>query len=191
MTGVKLVISDDHSGLTNAIKKIIGGLWQRCYVHFLRNCLSYTPKNIDPRCMLELKAIYNAPSLTRARVMLDEWITSWHDSYSKLVSYVESSIDETFTFFAFPQQHRVHIRSTNVLERLNEELKRRTKVVRIFPSQESCLRLSRAIACETHEKWIHGQPYISMTVSKEPESVSKEPESVYKEPESTSLTQVA
>ena len=73
-------------------------------------------------------------------------------------------MDETLTFFAFPPQHRRHIRSTNVLERLNEELKRRTKVVRIFPNQASLLRLSRAVACEIHEQWMDDQPYLSMNL---------------------------
>lgn len=162
--GVKLVISDDHAGLKKAIPKIIGGLWQRCSVHFLRNALSHAPKNIDHACIDDLKRIFDASSLTNARAMVNQWIATWQNLYPPLVTFVESSIDETLTFFAFPQQHRRHIRSTNVLERLNEELKRRTKVVRIFPNQASCIRLSRAVACEIHELWIDDQPYLSMTL---------------------------
>ena len=162
--GVKLVISDDHAGLKKAIPKIVGGLWQRCSVHFLRNALSHAPKNIDHHCIDDLKRIYDASSLTAARTMLKQWIAAWQGLYPALVTFVESSIDETLTFFAFPPYHRRHIRSTNVLERLNEELKRRTKVVRIFPNQESCLRLSRAVACEIHEHWLSEQPYLSMNL---------------------------
>ena len=164
LSGVQLVISDDHAGLRKAIPKIVGGLWQRCSVHFLRNALSHAPKSIDRQCIEELKRIHDAPSLTAARTMLREWITAWQDRYSALVDFVESSMDETLTFFAFPPQHRRHIRSTNVLERLNEELKRRTKVVRIFPNQASLLRLSRAVACEIHEQWMDDQPYLSMNL---------------------------
>ena len=164
LSGVKCVISDDHAGLRKAIPKIIGGLWQRCSVHFLRNALSHAPKSIDHKCIDDLKRIYDASSLSVARTMLKEWIAAWHGLYPALVTFVESSIDETLTFFAFPPQHRRHIRSTNVLERLNEELKRRTKVVRIFPNQASCLRLSRAVACEIHEHWMDEQPYLSMNL---------------------------
>lgn len=162
--GVQCVISDDHAGLKKAIPKIIGGLWQRCSVHFLRNALSHAPKSIDRQCIEDLKRIYDASSLSVARTMLKDWIATWQGRYPALVTFVESSIDETLTFFAFPSQHRRHIRSTNVLERLNEELKRRTKVVRIFPNQASCLRLVRAVACEIHEHWLDEQPYLSMNL---------------------------
>ena len=83
-------------------------------------------------------------------------------SRGKLVQFIEDNIEETLVFFAYPKEHRRHIRSTNVLERLNEELKRRTTVVRIFPNDESLLRLTRAIGSEIHEMWMDSQPYLSM-----------------------------
>jgi transposase-like protein len=162
--GVKLTISDDHPGLRKSIPKIMGGLWQRCYVHFLRNAISHAPKTCDPQCIDELKRIYNEPSLTTARAALNQWIAAWQNSVPSLVQFVEDSIDETLTYFAFPASHRKHIRSTNMLERLNEELKRRSKVVRIFPNQASCERLLRAVCSEIHEQWMDDQPYLTMSL---------------------------
>jgi putative transposase len=87
---------------------------------------------------------------------------SYADGYPKLCDWVEGNIEETFTFYRLPQQHHKHLKSTNMLERLNEELKRRTLVVRIFPNAESCLRLVRALAAELHENWIEAMRYLNM-----------------------------
>jgi len=93
---------------------------------------------------------------------LAAWLAKWSGKYSKLTSWVEDNIDETLTFYRLPRQHHKHLKSTNMLERLNEEIRRRTHVVRIFPNGDSCLRLVRALAVETHENWLEQHRYLNM-----------------------------
>src|SRR5499427_9298129 len=100
--------------------------------------------------------------IAEARRDLAAWITKWSTKYSKLTGWVEENIDETLTFYRLPRQHHKHLKSTNMLERLNEEIRRRTYVVRIFPNGESCLRLVRALAVETHENWLEQHRYLNM-----------------------------
>jgi hypothetical protein len=100
--------------------------------------------------------------LIEARRDLAAWLTKWSGKYSKLTGWVEENIDETLTFYRLPRQHHKHLKSTNMLERLNEEIKRRTQVVRIFPNGESCLRLVPAFAVDTHENWLEQHRYLNM-----------------------------
>ena len=93
---------------------------------------------------------------------LAAWLAKWSGKYAKLTGWVEENIDETLTFYRLPRQHHKHLKSTNMLERLNEEIKRRTHIVRIFPNAESCLRLVRALAVETHENWLEQHRYLNM-----------------------------
>jgi len=97
-----------------------------------------------------------------ARRDLAAWLAKWSGKYPKLTGWVEENIDETLTFYRLPRQHHKHLKSTNMLERLNEEIKRRTQVVRIFPNGERCLRLVRALAVETHESWLEQHRYLNM-----------------------------
>ena len=168
LTGVELVVTDDHAGLRAAIAEVLPeAAWQRCYVHFLRNCLDHLPRKGDDDCLRELRWIYERRNLGEARNDLAAWITKWESRYAKLVAWVEENIDETLTFYRLPAQHHKHLKSTNMLERLNEELKRRTHVVRIFPNAASCLRLVRALAVETHENWIEATRYLNMDLLRE------------------------
>ncbi len=168
LTGVELVVTDDHAGLRAAIAEVLPeAAWQRCYVHFLRNCLDHLPRRGDDDCLRELRWIYERRNLGEARNDLAAWITKWESRYAKLVAWVEENIEETLTFYRLPPQHHKHLKSTNMLERLNEELKRRTHVVRIFPNAASCLRLVRALAVETHENWIEATRYLNMDLLRE------------------------
>jgi putative transposase len=168
LTGVELVVTDDHAGLRAAIAQVLPeAAWQRCYVHFLRNCLDHLPRKGDDDCLRELRWIYERRNLGEARNDVAAWITKWESRYAKLVAWVEENIDETLTFYRLPPQHHKHLKSTNMLERLNEELKRRTHVVRIFPNAASCLRLVRALAVETHENWIEATRYLNMDLLRE------------------------
>ncbi len=168
LTGVELVVTDDHAGLRAAIAEVLPeAAWQRCYVHFLRNCLDHLPRRGDDDCLRELRWIYERRNLGEARNDLGAWITKWESRYAKLVAWVEENIEETLTFYRLPPQHHKHLKSTNMLERLNEELKRRTHVVRIFPNAASCLRLVRALAVETHENWIEATRYLNMDLLRE------------------------
>jgi putative transposase len=157
------VVSDDHAGLKKAIQEVLPeAAWQRCYVHFLRNALDYLPRKADDDCLMELRWMYDRRTLDEARRDLAAWLAKWSGRYPKLCDWVEGNIEETFTFYRLPQQHHKNLKSTNMLERLNEELKRRTLVVRIFPNADSCLRLVRALAAEIHENWIEAMRYLNM-----------------------------
>ena len=161
--GVEFVVSDDHEGLKQAIREILpGAYWQRCYVHFLRNALDYLSRKLADDCLQELRWIYDRRELAEARRDIAAWLAKWQAKHSRLCDWVEENIEETLTYYRLPQQHHKHMKSTNMLERLNQELKRRTHVVRIFPNAESCLRLVRALAVETHENWLEGPRYLDM-----------------------------
>ena len=168
LSGVEFVVSDDHAGLRQAIVEVLPeAAWQRCYVHFLRNALDHLPRKADDDCLQELRWIYDRRELVEARADLAAWLKKWSPRYEKLTSWVEESIEETFTYYRLPRQHHKHMKSTNMLERLNEEIKRRTHVVRIFPKAASCLRLVRALAVETHENWLEANRYLNMDDLKE------------------------
>jgi transposase-like protein len=166
--GVELVVADDHAGLRAAIREVLAeAAFQRCYVHFLRNALDYLPRKADDDCLQELRWLYDRRSVEEARRDLAAWIAKWGSRYPRLVAWVEETIEETFTFYRLPRQHHKHLKSTNMLERLNEEIRRRTYVVRIFPNAASCCRLVRALAVETHENWLEAHRYLNMDDLKE------------------------
>lgn len=166
--GVEFVVSDCHEGLRRAISKILPeASWQRCYVHFLRNASDHLPRKRDDDCLVELRWMYDRRTLEEARKDLSGWLEKWGGKYPKLCDWVEDSIEETLTFFALPREHRKHMRSTNLLERFNEEIKRRTNLVRSFPNPASCLRLARALGVEQHEEWVEGNRYLNMKLLEE------------------------
>ena len=161
--GVEFVVSDDHDGLTRAIREVLSeAAWQRCYVHFLRNALDHVPRKADDDCLRELRWLYDRRDVDEARADLAAWLGRWQAKYPALTDWVEDNIETTWTFYRLPRQHHKHLKSTNMLERLNEEIRRRTRVVRIFPDRDSCLRLVRALAVETHEDWLEASRYLNM-----------------------------
>ena len=168
LRGVEFVVSDDHDGLKAAIREVLAeAVWQRCYVHFLRNALDHLPRKADDDCLRELRWLYDRRDVVEARRDLVAWLLKWSAKYPKLCAWAEEAIEETLTYYRLPAQHRKHLKSTNMLERFNEEIRRRTYVLRIFPNAASCLRLVRALAVETHEAWIEATRYLNMEVLKE------------------------
>jgi transposase-like protein len=168
LRGVEFVVSDDHDGLKKAIAECLSGAaWQRCYVHFLRNAIDHLPRKRDDDCLQELRWLYDRRQLKEAKADIRAWIEKWQGRYAKLVSWVEDNIEETLTYYRLPFRHHRHLKSTNMLERFNEEIKRRTHVVRIFPNEASCLRLVRALAVEQHERWQEEHRYLNMAFLKE------------------------
>ena len=168
LKGVELVITDDHSGLKKAVAQILPeAAWQRCYVHFLRNALDHLPRKADRDCLMELRWLYDRRSLEEALRDLAVWLEKWQERCPKLCNWVEENIEETFTFYRWPMAHHKHVKSTNMLERVNEELKRRSHVIRIFPNPASCLRLMRALTVEIHEDWIEQHRYLNMELLRE------------------------
>jgi len=161
--GVEFVVSDDHAGLKKAIREVFPEAgWQRCYVHFLRNALDYVPRKVDDDCLKELRWMYDRRDLKEVRQDLAAWLAKWQGKYAKLCNWVEDNMEETLAYYRLPIQHHKHLKSTNMLERLNQEIKRRTLVVRIFPNTASCLRLVRALTAETHEEWLEATRYLNM-----------------------------
>jgi transposase-like protein len=168
LAGVEFVVADDHAGLKAALREVLtDAYFQRCYVHFLRNALDHLPRKADDDCLLELRWIYDRRDLAEAKADVAAWLKKWSPRYPKLTLWAEENIEETLTYFRLPRQHRKHMKSTNMLERFNEEIRRRTYVVRIFPNAESCLRLVRALAVETHENWLEANRYLNMDDLKE------------------------
>jgi len=168
LRGVEFVASDDHEGLRQSIMQILPeAVWQRCYVHFLRNALDHLPRKANDDCLQELRWIFDRRDMAEARQDLASWLMKWQSKYPKLCDWVEGNIEETLSFYRLPLAHHKHMKSTNMLERVNEELKRRTHVVRIFPNEESCLRLVRALAMEQHENWIEATRYLNMDLLRE------------------------
>lgn len=166
--GVQFIVSDDHPGLKAAIREVLPGVWwQRCYVHFLRNALDYLPRKADDDCLQELRWMYERRDVEEARRDLKQWLEKWLAKYPKLCAWAEANIEETWTFYRLPVAHHKHLKSTNLLERFNQEIKRRTLVVRIFPNESSCLRLIRAVASEQHEEWMEGSRYLNADLLRE------------------------
>ena len=161
--GTEFVVADDHAGLRAAIREVLtGAAYQRCYVHFLRNALDHLPRKADDDCLQELRWLYDRRNLAEARADLAQWLARWSAKYPRLTDWAEETIEETFSFYRLPRRHHKHMKSTNMLERFNEEIRRRTYVVRIFPNAPSCLRLVRALAVETHENWLEANRYLNM-----------------------------
>jgi transposase-like protein len=133
------------------------------------NCRTGPVQNteINDDCLTELRWIYDRRSIEEAHQDLAAWLKKWSKRRPKLCDWVESNIEETLTFYRMPRQHHRNLKSTNMLERLMEEIKRRTLVVRIFPNAAACLRLVRALAVEMHENWIEATRYLNMEFLRE------------------------
>jgi len=164
LRGVKLIISDDHSGLKAARQAVFGGIpWQRCQFHLQQNAQSYVPrKDMQQEVAEDIRTIFNAPDRARAQEYLKNAIEKYQKTASKLADWLEQNIPEGLTVFSFATAHWRRIRTSNGLERLNREIKRRTRVVSIFPNEAACLRLVSAILMETSDEWEGGKIYLSV-----------------------------
>ncbi len=164
LSGVELVVSDDHEGLKAAIERHFqGACWQRCQVHYARNLLGMVGATKRKALAADLRAIFAAPARDQALRIASSAAEEWRErGYAKVAEHIEEHVEECLTCLAFPESHRRRIRTTNGLERLNQEIKRRTWVVRIFPNRGSCLRLVTALAVEHSEEWVTGRRYLDM-----------------------------
>jgi len=171
LSGVQLVIADDHAGLKAARKAVFGGVpWQRCQFHLQQNAQAYVPR----RSMLkevaqDLRGVFNAPDRAAAENYLAQVIRKYERRASRLANWLEQAIPEGLAVFAFPVEHRRRLRTTNLLERLSQEIRRRTRVVNIFPNEAACLRLTSAVLVEFDEKWQTGRRYLSFEGSEGPQ----------------------
>lgn len=164
LSGVRLIISDDHSGLGAARKAVFGGVpWQRCQFHLQQNAQAYVPRQeMKQEVAATIRAIFSAQDRTEADALLERAIDKYEKTAPKLTLWMQESIPEGLTVFSFPAAHRRLIRTTNGLERVNQEIRRRTRVARLFPNEASCLRLVSAILMETSEEWQTGKVYLSI-----------------------------
>jgi putative transposase len=158
--GVRLVISDDHPGLVKAVREqLLGSGWQRCRVHFTRNAQELVPRSGRSMVASAIRSVFEQPDERSARGQLDRVIDGMAAGYPKVAELLADAEPDLLTHFAFPETHRSRIRSTNPLERLNKEIKRRTAVVGIFPNRASVIRLVGMILAEQDDEWQDGRCY--------------------------------
>lgn len=152
--GVRLVISDAHQGLTGAIGTVmLGAAWQRCRVHFLRNVLARIPKGSAQMVLAAIRTIFAQPDTASVRAQLDEVVDRLAPRFPVAASMLSAAREDLLAFTAFPPSHWHKVWSTNPLERVNKEIKRRTDVVGIFPNEAAVLRLAGAVLLEIHDEW--------------------------------------
>jgi transposase-like protein len=161
--GVQLITSDDHPGLRAARLAVFGGIpWQRCQFHLQQNAQAYVPhKDMLREVAEDIRTIFNAPDRATADTYLANTVEKYRKTASRLAEWMAANIPEGLTVFAFPTAHRRLLRTTNGVERLHREVRRRARVVSIFPNQASCLRLVSAIHAEISEEWLTGRIYLT------------------------------
>jgi putative transposase len=154
LSGVRLVVLDDHEGIKTAVSgELPGAEWQRSTVHFGRNVLSHVPPDSMAEVAEDLKAIFRVRRQRTAKALTEEFVSLYEKSYPKAVSVFEAGIEDTLTYLPYPGSHHARIRTTNMLERLFKEVKRRTRVVGVFPNETSASTLATEIALRSSEEW--------------------------------------
>ena len=154
LKGVRLVVSDDHEGIKAAVSgELPGTQWQRCVVHFERNVLSHVPASSMAEVAEDLRAIFKVRREKTARALAEEFIERYGKRFPKAVTVFEVGIGDALTYLHYPGSHHPRIRTTNMLERLFKEVKRRTKVVGVFPNETSASTLATEIALRSSEEW--------------------------------------
>ena len=156
MRGVEFIVSDDHAGLRAARRAVLGAAtWQRCQFHLAANAVHHAPNTaIRERIGAELRSIWNAPTLAKAQVALDELVAGYRDTAPGLATWLENAVPEGLAVFTLPEHHRRRLRTSNLIERaVQQELKRRTVKVRVFPNDQALLRLVSAVLVEIDETW--------------------------------------
>ena len=165
LCGVRLVISDAHEGLKAARLAVFGGVpWQRCQFHLQQNASAYVPKQeMKPQVAADIRAIFNAQDKAEADALLKRTAQKYEQTAPKLAAWLEENLPEGLTVLSFPEAHRRLLRTTNGVERVNREIKRRTQVASIFPNEASCLRLVSALLMETSDDWQAGKAYLTFS----------------------------
>lgn len=163
LKGLELLVSDNHSGLVKAVRRNFQGVtWQRCQTHFMRNVLGATPKHMRNEIYQRVRAILDAPDIPTARYLQQQFSVSYADKLPRVVAIIENGFDDVTAVLNLPDKYRRRLRTTNSMERLNEEVRRRERVIRIFPNRESVVRLIGALLMELDEKWASGRRYLDM-----------------------------
>ena len=160
--GVQLITSDDHAGLRAALQARFSGVpWQRCQFHLAKNLFDHLPPNVPQQeASADLRAVFNAPNRSEAERLLSLTVSKYAPVAKKLAAWLEDNVPQGLTVFDFPADHRRRLRTNNGLERLNREIKRRTRVASIFPNEASLLRLATAVLMETDDEWQTEKRYL-------------------------------
>lgn len=154
LQGVDFIISDDHQGLVKAIKECFTGVsWQRCQVHFERNILTKTPKRYQAGLTSELRTMFNATTIEEARRLKTEIMEEYEDVAPEAMDILDSGFEDAMMIMALPMKYRKSIRSSNIIERENREIRRREQVIQIFPNTESAIRVLGALLIDHHDDW--------------------------------------
>jgi putative transposase len=165
---VEYVISDEHRGLKAALRRYFpAATWQRCQTHYQRNAGSKVPRRARQEVHHQLRDLFDAPGQEQAHKRAKRMVLAYQDRFPDLANWLEETIEEPLNVFSLPAEHRKRLRTTNGLERYQQEVRRRTRVVRIFPNRASCLRLTTALAMEQSEDWLTNHRYLNMQVSQE------------------------
>jgi transposase-like protein len=162
--GLQLIVSDAHAGLTAARAAVFPSVpWQRCQFHLQQNAQAFVPR-LDRRASIaeDIRSIFNCPDLPSAHARLKTLAASHSKTAPKLAAWMEQNLPQGFTIFSLPASHQRRLRTSNSLERLNQEIKRRTRVASLFPNEASLLRLVSAILCEIDEDWLSSKVYLNM-----------------------------
>jgi len=163
LRGVDLVVSDDHKGLVRALRRNFQrASWQRCQTHFIRNILNAAPKSLQGEIKAKVQAILQAPDIETARMLLKKTLEEYEKKAPRAMSILEEGFDDATAVLSLPERYRKRLRTTNSIERLNEEIRRRERVIRIFPNRESAVRLIGALLLEIDNKWAGGRKYLDM-----------------------------
>ena len=181
-SGVRYLVSDDDDGLKNALKvEMIGVIWNRCQCHLQRNAFSYVPKvSMLSQVAEDLRDVFNAKDRSSAEQRLEKCVEKYSDIAPELADWIQENIPEGLNVFELPKGHRKRMRTTNILERLHEELNSRTRVVRLFANEESLLRLVSAIEMEISEDWLANKKYLTMETENENESANSDEKKIYR-----------
>lgn len=154
LTGLKLVVSDAHKGEVRAIKEVFGGVsWQRCQVHFMRNVFDKLPRKNTEQVRDELKVLFKTNNIELARTLKNQIVNRYSSHYEKMVECLDEGFEDSFQYCSIEESNYSRLKSTNLLERLNSEIRRRERVVRIFPNELSAIRLLGSILIDIHDEW--------------------------------------
>lgn len=173
LSGVQLVISDSHVGLKAAIAQVLGATWQRCRVHFTRNLLACVPRDCAGMVAALLRPVFGQPDQASARAHWHQVADQLRSKFPKAAALMDGAEEDVLAHLSFPVAHRTKLHSTNPLERLNKEVKRRTDVVGIFPNEASIRRLVGAVLMEQHDDWIQGKRYMTLETMAEVSGASE------------------
>lgn len=175
LKGVKLVISDAHEGLKAAIRRVIGATWQRCRVHFARNALAYVPRGQHAMVAAAIRQAFIQPDRKSAGETWRHVADQLRGRWPKLGALMDEAEEDVLAYMTFPSQHRVKLHSTNPLERLNKEVKRRADVVGIFPNEDSIVRLIGAVLFEQNDEWQSQHRYMQVEAFAQIDAAESDP----------------